>query len=273
MLVVRTQWLRGLICVGLVAAFASPAWACPACEKAASAKQSATLAAAKAAAPTFVLSGVTEKNAWLVMEAVAKLGGALTLDATTAKATIPRNNGQDVLLSAVQKALEGTGASIDENRWALTGPVRLYVAGMTCGSCASKIKNALSKLEGIGDITVDLRSKEEGYVRLASSGVTYGAIRKAVAGTPFRLLNVSLTEASGCCGGTGCGCACCGTNAKKVAGISTKTDGKGCCGSKSKKDASVSSKTDSKGCCGGAGCGCACCSKSQQTAKVASGKE
>ncbi len=280
MLVARTQWLRGLICVGLVAAFASPAWACDGCKKAASAKQSATLAAAKAAAPTFVLSGVTEKNAWSVMEAVAKLGGAVTLDATTTKATIPWNAGQDLLLSKVQKALEGTGASIDENRWALTGPVRLHVAGMTCGNCAGRIKEALSKLDGIGDITVDLRSKEEGYVRLASSGVTYSAVRKAVAGTPFRLLNVSLAEASGCCGGTGCGCACCGTKAKKVAGVSTKTDGKGCCGgtgcgcaccgTKAKKVAAASAKTDGKGCCGGSGCGCACCSKTQGKTKVAS---
>ena len=301
MLVARTQLLRGLICVGLVTAFANPAWACDGCNKAAAAKQSATLAAAKAVAPTFVLSGVTEKNAWSVMQAVAKLGGAVTLDATTAKATIPWNNGQDLLLSKIQKALEGTGASIDENRWTLAGPVRLHVAGMTCGSCAGQIKGALSKLDGVDDITVDLRSKEEGYVRFSGSGVTYGAIRKAVAGTPFRLLNVSLAEASGCCGGTGCGCDCCGTKTKTIAGVSTKTDGKGCCGSKAKnvtltegkgccggagcgcgccgtkanKVAGVSAKADGKGCCGGTGCGCGCtCNgkKSQKTGKVAARK-
>ena len=251
MLVARTQLLRGLIYVGLVAAFASPASACPT-------EQSMTAAAAKAAAPTFVLSGVTETNAWSVKEAVAKLGGAVTLDATSAMATIPWNAGQDLLLSKVQQALEGTGASINENRWALTGPVRLHVAGMTCGSCAGRIKGALSKLDGIGEITVDLRSKEEAYVRFSSSGVPYGAIRKAVADTRFRLVNVSLVD---------------GTKGQKDVGVITKTDGKGCCGSKAKKVTSVSSKTDSKGCCGGTGCGCACCSKTQQKVKVVSKKE
>ena len=251
MLVARTKWLPGLICVGLVAALARPVWACDGCKKTGAAEQSASLAAVESSAPTFVLTGVSKENVWSVKEAVAKLGGAITLDATTARISIPQDNGKDLLLSKVEQALEGTGASIDENRWTLAGPVRLHVAGMTCGGCAAKIKGALSKLDGVNDVTVDLRSKEEGYVRLASSiPVTYGAVRKAVAGTPFRLIDVSLANASGCCGGGGCGCACCGTKAKVVASAGTKTDGKGCCG--------------------GSGCGCACCSKSQGKTKVAS---
>ena len=226
-------------------------WACDGCKKTGAAEQSASLAAVESSAPTFVLTGVSKENVWSVKEAVAKLGGAITLDATTARISIPQDNGKDLLLSKVEQVLERTGASIDENRWTLAGPVRLHVAGMTCGGCASKIKGALSKLDGVNDVTVDLRSKEEGYVRLASSiPVTYGAVRKAVAGTPFRLIDVSLANASGCCGGGGCGCACCGTKAKKVAAASAKTDGKGCCG--------------------GSGCGCACCFKTQEKTKVAS---
>lgn len=245
----------GLCAGALLLGLSSSAWAqCGGSSNTAAAKQSAQepqpAVAAAAADVSFAIKGLTEKNAAAVQEAFRKFAAKAELNTTVVVTPKPR---EPLLLSKLEKELESAGASLDHDRWVLAGPVRLHVAGMSCGGCAAAIKDALSKLEGVQGVTVDLR---EGYVRFTASSPTYRAVRKAVAGTPFRLVDVSL------------GAICCGN-----------CDGGGgpCCGNCELAGAKTDSSKVSKGaqagpCCGncddGGGPCCGSCTPAQKTGKM-----
>lgn len=199
--------------------------------------------AAKPVTRTFTLKGLTDANGGSVKQALAEFASAVELNPAAGTADVTWKAGQAFQVSKIQKALEGAGASIDEDRWTFGGPVRLQVAGMTCGGCSSAIKAALGKIEGMGEVTVDFRSSEEGLVSFAGAGTSYGTVRKALAGTPYKLVDASFC--GNCSGGEG---ACCGLCLGKSTGVtasgapSANTTG-GCGG----------------GCGGGAGCSCPGC--------------
>jgi len=232
-----------LLAVGFVAAFASRAWAggecCAKKKDAANAatEQSAAAADAKAVARTFALKGLTDANGGSVKEALAEFASTVELNKEAGTADITWKAGQAFQVSKIQKALESTGASIDEDRWTFAGPVRLQVAGMTCGGCSSAIKAALTKIEGVGEVTVDFRSSEEGFVSFAGSGTAYGAVRKALAGTPYRLVDASFC--GNCSGGGSCCGLCPGKSAGETASSAPSASATGSCG-------------------GGCGAGCSC---------------
>lgn len=125
MLTVRAQCLRELLAVGFVAAFASQVWAegecCGKKKDAANAvaEQSAVAATDKAVARTFALKGLTEANGASIKEALAEYASAVALNPAAGTADVTWKAGQAVQISKIQKALEGAGASIDEDRWTL----------------------------------------------------------------------------------------------------------------------------------------------------------
>lgn len=248
MLTATTRCLRGLLAVGFVAAFASQVWAGEECcakkKEAASAcaGHSASAEAAKPVTHTFKMKGLTDANAGSIKQALAEFASAVDLKPAAGTADVTWKAGTALQVSKIQKTLEGAGASIDEDQWTLAGSVRLQVAGMSCGGCSSAIKAALSKTEGVGEVTVDFRSSEEGYANFASSGASYGAVRKALADTRYRLVDASFC--GNCSGGAGPCCGLCAHSAGATASTTPTADAPSACGG---------------GCKGGADCACAGC--------------
>ncbi len=64
----------------------------------------------------------------------------------------------------------------------MSGPetIRFPVAGMTCGSCASRITRAIRRLDGVTRVDVDLR-RETATVRREPALVSNAALAAAVA--------------------------------------------------------------------------------------------
>lgn len=249
MLTATEQCFRGLLVAGFVAAFAGQVYAgeeCCAKKKVAASACAGHSVSAETAKPithTLALKGLTDANAGSIKEALAEFASTVELNSEAGTADITWKPGQAVQVSRIQKALESARASIDEDRWTFAGPVRLQVAGMSCGGCSSAIKAALGKIEGLGEVAVDFRSSEEGFVSFAGAGVAYGAVQKALTGTPYRLVDASFC--GNCSGGAG---PCCGLCPGKSTGATassapTANPAAGCRG----------------GCGGGEGCNCPGC--------------
>jgi len=109
----------------------------------------------------------------------------------------------------------------------------------TAAACPDDEKNLIKKDQAATKVAD--KAKAPCSKPCAFKGATTVADKAKAGNTPCPFKSATTVADKGktngkpCCGGTGCGCACCGTKAKNV----TLTKGKGCCG--------------------GAGCGCACC--------------
>ncbi len=271
MLTARAKCLRGLLAAGFVAAFAGQLMAGDEC----CAKKKAALTAAeqstmpKPITHTLTLKGLTGANAGSIKTALAEFAGSVDLKPAAGTADVTWKAGTALQVSKIQKALEGTGASIDEDQWKLAGAVRLQVSGMSCGGCASAIKTALGKAEGVGEVTVDFKSSEEGYASFASSGAAYGAVRKALGDTRYQLVDASFC--GNCNGGAG---PCCGLCVHSAGATATTTSAAaastGACGSAgataSTTPAANASSGTCGGCKGGTGCTCAGCAAKTKAA-------
>lgn len=122
----------------------------------------------------------------------------------------------------------------------LSGNVTLKVSGMSCAGCARRLDGSLRKLNGVTDLTIDLKSTKEGTVLLtASKPLRLSEIRERVKKTPFTLEDVIVAA---CCGKCAPGDKCCG----KCASADKKD---GCCG----RCGGEAAKKD--GCCGKCGAG------------------
>lgn len=63
--------------------------------------------------------------------------------------------------------------------------IRFPVAGMTCGSCVSRITREVRRLDGVTKVTVDLR-KETATVRREPAQVSNAALAAAVGRAGYR---------------------------------------------------------------------------------------
>lgn len=148
--------------------------------------------------------------------------------------------GETLRLSAITAALAKGPVKADSDRLSLIGNVKLHVAGMSCQGCANGLRTALTGLDEVRTVAIELRSREQGYASLTlanPTGATYGTIRRTVAGTPFRLIDISWTgtaaRAAGCCGNCGPNpkpTDCCGQCGGKKVAQATPAPKAGCCG-------------------------------------------
>lgn len=152
---------------------------------------------------TLPLKGIANGNLKKAELALASLGEVKT-DAAKSRLTL-KPKADTIRLSEIEKALEGTGVSVDRKALPLSGNVRLKVAGMTCGGCASSLKEKLTaaEKEGLKSVSVELKSVEEGYADLVlteKSKLTYGKVQSALGGTKFTSKDVIWTQCCGNCG-------------------------------------------------------------------------
>ena len=107
--------------------------------------------------------------------------------------------GETVLLSGITAALAGTPVAVNLARLTLASGARLSVAGMTCPACCDKIQAALKEVLDVQTVSTDLRSARQSFATLGagSEGVSYGAVKSAIADLGFQLEDVAWSGAPG----------------------------------------------------------------------------
>ncbi|MBI4878537.1 MAG: heavy-metal-associated domain-containing protein [Planctomycetes bacterium] len=163
-------------------------------------------------------------------EACGKVVSSVTADAQAGEVHFQVAPGRSLRLSQIQKALDKSAFRIDEKRLVLSGNTTLYVAGMTCGSCASDVQKRLGRLSPSAKAT--FVSMDESPVELASSGSNmprYADALAAMSGTAFTIQDVAWTAPA--CSGT-CGDSCQGACDKQAKGAEKSGCSGGCSGTR-----------------------------------------
>lgn len=62
----------------------------------------------------------------------------------------------------------------------------IHINGMSCGHCTSAVTKALSSIDGLTDITVDLEKKEASYTE--KTPVAIGTIKDAISKIGFEVV-------------------------------------------------------------------------------------
>ncbi len=132
--------------------------------------------------------------------------------------------------------------------------VSLAVSGMKCEDCAAKVDKALRGVDGVKDVTVNLKNQTAQIV-LASASVKSDVLIKAVKDAGFQAKvgkgSAATKKADCCCSGSDCkkdsvaakksGCCCSGSDCKKDS-VAAKKAGCCCSGSDCKKDGATMKK-------------------------------
>jgi len=71
----------------------------------------------------------------------------------------------------------------------IVGRVTIPIEGMSCSSCAQRIENTLSKLNGVESVTVNFATQKA----TVSGSITYSEIFKAIEGLGYKAIQKSMS--------------------------------------------------------------------------------
>jgi Cu+-exporting ATPase len=111
---------------------------------------------------------------------VSSLGGVenIVVNLITEEANV-RYDPKQTDISSIIKKVESTGYHVKELVEEQPGTIKLDINGMTCASCVSTIENAITRIEGVQNVSVNL-STEKAQVEFNPSLVQTRDIVKAV---------------------------------------------------------------------------------------------
>jgi Cu+-exporting ATPase len=115
-----------------------------------------------------------------IEKSVSSLGGVenIVVNLITEEANV-RYDPKQTDISSIIKKVESTGYHVKELVEEQSGTIKLDINGMTCASCVSTIENAITRIEGVQNVSVNL-STEKAQVEFNPSLVQTRDIVKAV---------------------------------------------------------------------------------------------
>lgn len=143
---------------------------------------------------TIKISGMTcAACAQRVQKAVGKLEGITNANVNFATEKLfVEYDEQATSISAITDAIEHAGYGVIED--SKTNTVTIPIGGMTCAACAQRIEKAISKLEGISKVSVNLAT-EKATVQYDPQIIRISSIKQCIEKTGYHALEIENKNA------------------------------------------------------------------------------
>ena len=119
-----------------------------------------------------------------VENAIKKVNGVLQVEVNLGTETAYVNSSGLSDVSSIKNAIEDAGYGL------ITDEITMNIQGMHCAMCVKSIEQALTALEGVFNVDIDLTA-ETARIKYLSESITISEIKEAVAKAGYKVSGIS----------------------------------------------------------------------------------